>query len=70
MIDKDSAHQFGGQGIEMPAVLPVNGSLFHQFKISLVNESCSVERMVRTFTSELPASLSPKFMINSADQFI
>jgi hypothetical protein len=70
MIDQDAAHQFGRQGIEMAAVLPVHRSLLHQFKISLVNKSRSVERMVRTFTAEMPASEPAKFLINSPDQLI
>jgi hypothetical protein len=70
MIDKNAAHQTGGNAKEVCPVAPLDLTLVDQADIDLVDERGWLQRMSSGFSSHLRRSHTPEVAVYERDQLI
>ncbi len=64
IIDQDAADDLGRHTEEVGSILPADVALIHQSQKGLVNQSRTLEGVIRPFPSKIAAGQSPQFRID------
>lgn len=70
VINQNAPHHHRRNGEKMGTAFPRNVNLFEEFEISLVNQSCSLERVSATFLLQVAMSLPVQFLIDEFKQSV
>jgi hypothetical protein len=68
VVDEDAAHDAGGDGVEVRAVLPVGDLQVDELEVGLVDEGGCLEGVVAFFAAHVAAGDDVKFVVDGRDQ--
>ena len=70
MVDQDVPHYLSDHRDELRPILPVDVLQFVELQISLVNESGSLQRMIRPFPSQVVLREPVKIFVNQSGKVV
>ena len=70
MVDENATHESGGDGKKLSSVLPGCASLIHELEEQFVHQRSRVQRVIRAFATQLPASDASQLGINEGHKAI